>query len=992
MLLIKYHAMKPRSPTESSLGSPKNRGCREVFRHTVLSRHCEPLVMWFAGAMTALESAMSRALSHVTQRLVISAKNSWLTRQSRDSARTLLSSQVVDELLADMTPTELKQLDRYLASPDFEEIALQYLLGRMLKDEPWEKLQVNVRHEIRHSVRNHVSLIQEDLLITTDAIFDALKVASLEVPTPTANDISGTTAAAAAHLVAASAANSRLLQRVSNLAAAHEFADHLRAQVISLHGHMRLPHLGVSRAVPYDELYVAPLLQPEKEPSNVPDLATLPLPGRRSVILGDPGAGKSTLAAKVAHDVAADIVEGAEGRVPFLLVLREFAGLFREGGKGLVQYLEQACRAPYNLEPPPDAVAYLLGNGRAMVLLDGLDELVEPELRRRFVQLVHGFVARFPLAPILVTARRIGYSDVPLDRGMFSVGVVSDLTDEQVERYTQRWFALDASTAERDRAQMATSFVAESRSIAELRANPLLLALLCAMYSSEHYIPTNLAQIYERCAVMLFDRWDIMRGISEGPQFHGRLRGAIQYLAWKLFTADELTKALPQHRLLHHLASYLVAKQFDEDDAIATAEQFVDFCTGRAWILTDVGATDSEPRYGFTHRTFLEFFAAEYLVRSHPTPEQLWETLRPRIRNGDWEIVTQVALQLLDRNVDDGADGFLRLVMADLPNAALDRAGMLSFAARVLGHVHPGHAVIRAVVDAALDATLAPDVNTRYRYWHGVDDDEALRAWDEALHTLMYRSSPGNRSIVHRTLTTRLSKLVDYGDDAACFVITHLGRNLNDADRQTAQFWISTQLELQQRHASALAAWNERAPWANVAATNEPERIIPVFGAWPLYMADLFLTGSLPSIVERVFHRTIDINLTALLTELLRTSKPWIAERRWWHERSGSKAVWHEVHSRLTAGVAWKVDDDHADLAMLYLPYLESYLYDEQNDSDVQELPNSLLVHELAIARRHGVESSNLYRVLQECRVAEEVQSFLASWARKDFDVVISQP
>jgi transcriptional regulator with XRE-family HTH domain len=498
-----------------------------------------------------------------------------------------------------------------------------------------------------------------------------------------------------------------------NIADFDEFASQLRSQVAALHGYMRLPHLGVSRSVPYDQLYVEPALRPEQEHLEAPDLVTLALPGRRSVILSDPGAGKSTLAAKLAYDVAFDRLPGAEGRVPFLLVLRNFTGSFRTGDKGLVHYLEQVCRDPYNLEPPPKAVDYLLRNRRAVVLLDGLDELVEPELRRKFVQLVDGFISQYPLVPVVVTARRIGYADAPLDRRLFTVGVIAEWDDDQVREYVARWFALDESTPPTERTRMATSFPVESTAVTELRTNPLMLALLCATYFSEHYLPRNLAQIYERCAVLMFDRWDAMRGIVMPLQFHGRLRGAVQYLAWRLLDAEEPGKAHPRHRIVQLMIDFLVVKGFDDDEASEAAEQFVEFCTGRAWVLTDVGVTDSgEPLYDFTHRTFLEYFAAEHLVRTHPTVHQLWEALRPRVLSREWQAVIQIALQLLDRNVDGGVEDLLVLVLAEKPDDPHEGQWLRDFAVRTLGYVQPATDVI-SEVEAAAFHTSEVAVNGR---------------------------------------------------------------------------------------------------------------------------------------------------------------------------------------------------------------------------------------------------------------------------------------
>ena len=206
--------------------------------------------------------------------------------------------------------------------------------------------------------------------------------------------------------------------------------------------------------------------------------------GVRVLVLGDPGAGKSTLAAKFAHDIA---VDGA-GRVPFLLVLREFATSFDEGGRDLLHYLEKLCQAPYNVKPPRDGVEYLLRTGRAVAILDGLDELVQTELRRRVVSLVEGFAHLYPLVPILVTARKIGYEDAPLSTDLFVPCHIVEFSDEQVADYVNRWFELDEATSPVERERLARSFMEDSNQIPELRSNPLLLTLLCAMYSSDRSI------------------------------------------------------------------------------------------------------------------------------------------------------------------------------------------------------------------------------------------------------------------------------------------------------------------------------------------------------------------------------------------------------------------------------------------------------------------------------------------------------------------------
>lgn len=893
-----------------------------------------------------------------------------------------MAPQVAEGLLASLDEAQAHRLYEYLSSPDFEEVTLQFLLGRLLHDVPPDELQVNIRHEVRLGLRHTVDLPADLLTTVTDVVFGALTVgAHEELMWATGREPTPAMTAAAAHLTAAAAANTRLLQDVGNLAEVHEFARQLRAQVVAVHRHMKLPHLGATRSVPYHQLYVQPTLLPEYDGQAAPDHAALTLPGQRSVILGDPGAGKSTLAAKLAHDVAADLVPGAEGRVPFLLVLRDFTGSFREGGKRLAHYLEQVCRDPYNLEPRPHAVEYLLRNGRAVVLLDGLDELVEPALRRKVVQLVDGFVNRFPLVPVLVTARRVGYGDAPLDRDVFRVGAIAEFEDDQVERYAGLWFALDERIAEAKRPQLARSFVAESRSIVELRRNPLLLALLCAMYSSEHYIPTNLAQVYERCAVMLFDQWDVQRGLADAPQFHGRLRTAVQHLAWQLFTAEESGKALPRHRIVRLLAEHFVAKGFHEDDAVSTADQFVTFCTGRAWILTDVGATEVEPRYGFTHRTFLEYFAAEHLVRTHPTPESLWHALRPRVLTGEWDVIAQIALQLLERNMDGGADAVLRLVLAEPSDGLI----LHQFAARALGHVHPAHDVIGEVMVAALRDALAFAYEDRRLFRQHPD----LVTWFDqelALQTLTTLSSPGNQLPLRRAFTATMGKLVAEGDDTATFLLLMPWGGVADG-------WTDVRRELEAQHAAAVTSWRERTPWTSLHTDVALEHVVRRFGPEPLYLVGLSLRTVVPNAVAGVFETAVPEDeppdhRAELCAALMAAPRPWIGDRRWWDQAYPPQREWREDLGALSIGAAWKTAPI-VPLTLLFLPYLETHVRLTRGSWLLPDVP---LILELRMARIEGEVHPELADMFGTAAFPADVATFLASWVRREFDVVCEPP
>ncbi|MEU4764601.1 NACHT domain-containing protein [Actinosynnema sp. NPDC023794] len=695
--------------------------------------------------MTGLEAAASRTAAKVGGKLFGAAKQSLARKRVRRDSRTLTAVRVADEFMASLDGTQAERVLRYLESPDFEEIALQLTLWRLLQDKKAEEIEPTLREEIRHGLRHAADLRPEQLTTGADLVAGSLLVAVQEESEGIhGRDVDKATAAGVAHLAAAATANTRLLARLGSLAEIHRFAELLRSQVAQEHAVIRMPHLGLHRSVPYSQLHVQPSLS---------GLGELTAPGRRSVILGDPGAGKSTLAAKLAWDTAT----GADGRVPLMLVLRNFTPSFREGGRGLVWYLRKSCEEPYNVTPPDDAIEYLLGNGRAVVILDGVDELVEPELRQRFARLVESFTRLYPLVPVVVTARKIGYTDAPLDAALFTTGGIEEFDEERVGRYARNWFALSETVPERERQTLAEAFLRESESVGELRANPLLLALLCNMFAYEHYIPGNLAQVYEKCALMLFEQWDHRRGLKDLPRFQGRLRSAVGYLAWQQFTAKSSGAGWPRGQVVRMLTGFLEGKEYRPDEAEEEAERFVDFCSGRPWVLTDIGGGATEARYGFAHRTFMEYFAAEHLVRTNPTPAALWSALEPIVANMQSAVVPQIALQLIDERQDDGAGEVLRLLL---------RSGgyiNLELAARTLGYLTPTPGVLRSVAEAVLRYVISKPLENLFFIWRGT----GRPALDYPLEIAALDSLPQNAAIVRATVAERLRDAIDLGNRTA---------------------------------------------------------------------------------------------------------------------------------------------------------------------------------------------------------------------------------
>ena len=285
-------------------------------------------------------------------------------------------------------------------------------------------------------------------------------------------------------------------------------------------------------------------------------------------------------------------------------------------------------------------------------IFDGLDELLDTARRADATARVERFCAEYPLAPVLVTSRVVGYDQARLDDRRFTCYRLGDFVSAQVDEYAYKWFAQDTESRPGD----AMAFISESASVADLRSNPLMLALLCILYRGAGSLPRNRTEVYEQCASMLYHRWDARRRIHQDLRWP-LIEPTLRHLGWWLFTREHAQPAVTERELITATTGFLYGRGFESaDDARAAAFEFVEFCRGRMWVFSDAGMTASGERlYAFTHRTFLEYFSAAQLAYNSDTPEQLADAVGTPVAYQLWWMVAELAIQIKDRTSNSGA-------------------------------------------------------------------------------------------------------------------------------------------------------------------------------------------------------------------------------------------------------------------------------------------------------------------------------------------------
>jgi formylglycine-generating enzyme required for sulfatase activity len=393
-----------------------------------------------------------------------------------------------------------------------------------------------------------------------------------------------------------------------------------------------------------------PLRELESRPLSV--LETLMhAPAHRMVLVGFPGTGKSTFVRYLALRMAQELcgqprkLKSWKGKalLPVAVSLGSFAeSLPKDAERGTAtqveDFLTSVLKSDSSMADFAPSLLEVLGKEGGLFLFDGLDEVVNINLRPIIVEAIEAFVDRYSRnieSYFLVTCRKYSYQDPRWQLTNWPKHELALLNDDQIEWFVNAWYdqhiLLDQSRAieynQKKRKLLAALHPNDRRQLHDIARYPIILTVMAVVHAN-YELPDSRAQVYQRCVDLLLEKWNAKRSIMGQEQMRNllaelniarsRIDQALYVIAFEAHKGRDVGDAsggLVTERLVSG-----VMKEYLQDSQ--KVDIFLDYCQSAngllmlQGIITPAGSSSSTPLrkvYTFPHMTFEEYLAGRYL-------------------------------------------------------------------------------------------------------------------------------------------------------------------------------------------------------------------------------------------------------------------------------------------------------------------------------------------------------------------------------------------
>jgi formylglycine-generating enzyme required for sulfatase activity/DNA polymerase III delta prime subunit len=383
---------------------------------------------------------------------------------------------------------------------------------------------------------------------------------------------------------------------------------------------------GKAHQFPLSQLYVPLKTSHVKAESDSPGLMKNEVPLEKALnmqhilIKGEPGAGKTTFLRLIVFSLCQKLLghDVKEMKTKIQFPWQPRLPVFVPLGQ-LINFIYECMRKDHVQSPlaedSPDWLLYFLDSqsrqftwgvgkedfhnqlvsGNCLILLDGLDEAPNQEVREQVSSLASNLVTAFPQCHVIMTSRPqvLSGKSVPPE---YTIIEILPLDESAIEAFLEQWSsalyqkAPEESVNYQEELKKALTARPEIRRMAR---TPVMLTALAVVHWNENRLPEQRAELYESIVNWLLKA----REKREGRLKTFRCRQLLQKLALNMFTRPEGRQrqvglrwaaealesefTITQHHTALMQAEYFLRDEMIDSGIIVERNNFIEF-----WHLT----------------------------------------------------------------------------------------------------------------------------------------------------------------------------------------------------------------------------------------------------------------------------------------------------------------------------------------------------------------------------------------------------------------------